>query len=268
MAIIKANFNAYEDGEEYLNRLNQEAENNFRIFLAMLSSYWRSTVDGPNYAREFKSMALSMARIRLALDDIKSDVDYRTTRAEFVYQVMTSMLFSKEAADPGFSDEDFAAFLRQLVLVYFKGSVPASVQTAVELVTGGMKVLVSENFKEARKAGSGFDISDEHTFNVDVFLPSPGSIDVFLAEKNIRILLGIIRPAHTLYRLKFVLEDEYFGNQTDIQPSKVTDEFGFDLSNYGYEDFRKFVDGVYGVDPLGVKKPAHVKGEDHSGSNW
>jgi len=264
--IIRANLNAYEDGEEYLNRLNQEAENNFRVFLALLSSYWRSTVDGPNYTRELKSMAIATARIRIALDDIRSDVDYRTTRAEFLYQILTSMLFPGEAADPGFADQDFGNFLRQLVVVYFAGSVPPSIQKAVELVTGGMRVLVTENFQEARKPGSGFDISDEHTFNVDVFLPSPGSIDVFLAEKNIRLLLGIIRPAHTLFRLKFVLQDEYMGNKTDLQPAKVVDAFTFNLSNYGYEDFRRFVEGIWGIDPLGVKKRKHVTGEDHSGS--
>ena len=267
MAIVRVNLNAYEDGEEYLTRLSQEVDKNFRIFLAMLSSYWLSTVDGPNYARELKAMAIAMARIRISMDDIRSDTDYRTTRGEFLYQVLTSMLFPGEAADPGYSDVDFANFLGELVKVYFKGSVPASVQNVVELVTGGMKVLVTEDFREARKSGSGFDISDEFTFNVDVFLPSPGSIDVFLAERNIRILLGIIRPAHTLYRLKFVLQDEYVGQRTDLQPEKVVDSFGFNLSNYGYEDFRKFVDGVLGLDLLGVKKPVHVSGEDHS-NDW
>lgn len=267
MSIVRVNLNNYEDGEEYLGRLSQEADTNFRVFLALLSSYWRSTVDGPNYARELKAMAISMARIRIALDDVRADVDYRSTRAEFLYQILTSMLFPREAASPDFGDVDFAEFLRELVKVYFAGSVPPSMEKAVELVTGGMSVLITENFQEARKPGSGFDISDEHTFNVDVFLPSPGSVDVFLAEKNIRILLGIIRPAHTLYRLKFVLQDEYVGNKTDLQSAKILDSFAFDLSNYGYEDFRKFVEGINGIDSLGVKKPVHVTGEDHS-ADW
>ena len=265
MPIVRVNLNDYEDGEEYLNRLNQEAENNFRVFLVLLSSYWKSTVDGPNYARELKAMALSTARIRLAMDDIRADVDYRTTRTEFLYQILTSMLFPGASADPGFADLDFVEFLRELVKVYFAGSVPESMKKAVELVTNNMEVLITENFKEARKPGSGFDISDEHTFNVDVFLPSPGSIDVFLAEKNIRILLGIIRPAHTLYSLKFVLKDEYVGNKTSLQSEKILDAFSFDLSNYGYEDFRKFVEGISGIDPLGTKKSVHVTGENHDG---
>lgn len=264
MAIVKVNLNDYEDGEEYLARLNREAEINFKVFLAMLSSNWQSSVDGPNYARELKSMAVAVSRIRLALDDVRADVDYRSTRAEFLHQVLTSMVFPDEVANPNYADSDFGEFLRQIVRVYFSGSVPASMGKAVELVTDGMKVVVAENFKEARKSGSGFDISDEHTFNVDVFLPSPGSIDVFLAEKNVRILLGIIRPAHTLYRLKFVLNDEYTGNKSDLEPNKVLDSFTMDLSSYGYEDFRRFVEGIEGVDKLGVKKSRSIRGESHS----
>lgn len=267
MPLVRVNLNTYEDGEEYLNCLDQEAENGFRILLTMLSSYWQSTVDGPNYARELKAMALSMARIRLALDDVRADTDYRTTRAEFLYQVLGSMLFPGEMANPGLADTDFGQFLRNIVSVYFSGSIPSSMQRAVELVTGGMAVKITENYAEARKPGSGFDISDEHTFNVDVFLSSPGAIDVFLAEKNIRILLDIIRPAHTLYRLKFVLQDEYVGNKTDTEPAKINDAFTFILSNYGYEDFRRFVEGIKGIDPLGTKKSVHIDGEDHS-ADW
>jgi hypothetical protein len=271
--IVRVNLNAYESGEEYLNRLRDEAENNFRIFLSMLSSYWQSSVDGPNYARELKAMAISMSKIRLALDDVRTDTDYRLTRAEFIYQTLSSILFPGEIPNPDLADLDFGTFLRNIVKVYFKGSIPDSIQKAVELVTGGMKVLITENFEEARKPGSGFDISDEHTFNIDVFLSSPGAIDVFLAEKNIRILLSIIRPAHTLYRLKFVLQDEYVGNQTKtedglmLEPSKILDAFQMALSNYGYEDFRKFVLGIEGLDYLGVKKPVHVTDEDHGG-DW
>jgi hypothetical protein len=269
MAIVKVNQNAYESGEEYIGRLNQEAEVNFKALLTMLSSYWQSTVDGPNYAREIKAVAIAMSRIRIALDDVKSDGDYRSTRAEFLYQVLGSMLFPGEMANPSHNDADFAAFLRNLVKTYFAGSVPASIKAAVELVVDGMQVRVTENYVEARKPGSGLDISDEHTFCVDVMLSSPGSIDAFLAEKNTRILLDILRPAHTLYKLKFVLRDEYLGNRTKegdlvIEPSKVSDSSRFDLSSYGYEDFRKFVEGIEGLDPLGAKKSVFVENEDHS----
>jgi hypothetical protein len=268
MAIIRVNFNTYEEGEQYLNRLSTEANKNFRVFLTLLSSYWQSTIDGPNYAREIKAMAIELARIRLALDDVRTDTYYDRVRADFLYQVLTSVLFPQDAGPPntGLSDLDFRDFLLEIVRIYFQGSIPKSMEDAVELfVTGQVQVI--EAFEEARKPGSGFDISDQFTFYIDVILDSPGSTDVFLADKNIRILLNIIRPAHTLYKLRFILQDEYFGQQDPDpdanRPHKMTDAFSFVLSSYGYEDFRRFVEGVDGIDLLGTKKAVAVTAEDH-----
>jgi len=264
MALARINFNTFEEGEEYQNRLIQEASREFKIFLAMLSSYWQSTIDGPNYTREIKAMVIELSRIRLALDDVRADIAYTNTRTEFMYQVISSMMFPGEIPDPEFNDKDFRAFLIQILNAYFKGSVPSSIQDVVELLVNG-QVIIKENFEEARKSGSFFDISDQFGFTVDVILDSPGSTDVILAEKNIRILLNIIRPAHTLYRLRFIIRDEYIGqkDETKGQFSKIKDAFNWTLSNYGYEDFRKFVEGIDGVDPLGFKKIKSVTGEIH-----
>lgn len=264
MALVRVNFNTFEEGEEYFNRLIQEASQEFKIFLAMLSSYWQSTIDGPNYTREIKAMVLEMSRIRLALDDIRSDITYTNTRTEFIYQVISSMMFPGEIPDPGLSDQDFRDFLLQILGTYFKGSIPSSLQNIVELLVNG-QVIIKENFEETRKPGSFFDISDQFGFTVDVILDSPGSMDIILAEKNIRILFYIIRPAHTLYRLRFILKDEYTG-QKDAEKgqfSKMKDAFNWILSNYGYEDIRKLIEGIEGVDFLGSKKIKSVTGEVH-----
>jgi hypothetical protein len=265
MALVRINFNTVEEGEEYLSRLNDEANRNFQVFLALLSSYWQSTIDGPNYAREIKAMSIAMARIRLALDDVRSDTYYTSLRTDFLYQNLTSVLFPQAAGapDPQLADVDFRTFLQQIISIYFAGSVPESIQKSVELFVNGT-VIVKENFLESRMPASGLDISDEFGFSIDVILASPGATDVFLAQQNIRILLNIIRPAHTLYRLRFILQDIYTGQQGPFQPNKVVDSFTFDLSNYSYEDFRKFVEGVDRIDLLGTKKAVLVTGEDHS----
>lgn len=272
MPIIRLNFNTYENGEEYLYRLEEEANRHFQVFLTLLSSYWQSTIDGPNYTREIKSMAIEMARMRLNLEALRKDTYFATTRTDYLYQTLTYLLFppGSKVPNPGLNDLDFRDFLRELINIYFQGSTPLAIKEAVELVTNGV-VVVTENFKEAKKPGSKFDISDQFGFYVDVILDSPVDTDVFLADKNIRILLSIIRPAHTLYTLRFILKDEYLGQSDDgtgqINPNqtkKMLDEFSWVLSNYGYEDFRKLVEGVKGVDDLGVKKVKNVVGEDHS----
>lgn len=274
MAIVRFNLNAFESGEEYLARLDQESGVNFKILLSLLSSYFQSSVDGPNYARELKAAAIELSRIRLSLEEIKQDTDFATTRTEFLYQTVTSVLFPKKDGAPDLrrGDVEFRAFLREIVKIYFAGSIPDSIKKAVELLTDGAEVHVRANYEEARRPGSGFDISDQFGFSVDVILANPGQIDVFLAERNIRILLAIIRPAHTLYTLKFILEDFYLGPgpkplnpPSNVQSNKVKESFTFHLQQYGYEDFRRFVEGVRGIDALGSKTFVAVKDEPHDG---
>lgn len=269
MSLIRINFNTFEDGEEYKVRLTDEANRNLKIFFTLLSSYWLSVIDGPNYARELKAVSIELARLRLALDDVRSDTYYTNTRSEFLFQVLGDAIFpvNATAPDPHLDDLDFRDFLNKILSIYFRGSIPKSMQDAVELLVGkNAEVRIIEYFLEARKPGSGFDISDQFGFGVDIILGSPSDVDVFLADRNIRLLLNIIRPAHTLFRLRFILRDEWIGQQNPAigKFAKITDSLSWVLSNYGYEDFRKFVEGIDGVDLLGAKKLKHVTAESHS----
>jgi hypothetical protein len=280
VSIIRVNQNVFETGEEYNNRLLAESQREFNILISLLSSYFQSRIDGPNYARELKAMAIELARLRLTLSDMQNDTYFTSTRGEYLWQVLTVLLFPKTFGKNGGgfptidqTDVQFRTFLQQLVSIYFKGSIPDSIQRAVELVTGGT-VIVRQNYLEARQPASGFDISDEFGFEVDIFLPFVNNVDIFTADKNIRLLLQIIRPAHTIYVLKYILQDAYLGQQqppgpngTSPQPNKVTDSFTFSMSNYSYEDFRRFVLGVAGLDTAGFKKAEQVINEDHS-ADW
>lgn len=271
MPVIRLGSSNTDTGESYLSSLNKESEKNFRIILSLLSSYWQSTIDGPNYAREIKSVAIELSRIRLAMNEVQSDVDWRTTRTEFLHQFVTSFLFPERFGAPDLqkSDVDFRFFLSELVKIYFKGSIPDSIQKVMELLTD-QKVVIRENFKQARNPGSGFDISDEFGFSIDILLPDPGSLNSFLLDKNVRILLSIIRPSHTLYKLRLILQDEWEGtgpttsnNGSDLFSNKMQDSYKWDFSTYNYEDFRKQVLGVERIDELGFKKSYSIFSESH-----
>lgn len=263
MPIIRVNYDTFEQGEEYKNLLENESQANFKTFLSLLSSYWQSDIDGPSYTRELKAMSVALAQLRLSLENVRTDTFYDQTRADFLYQTVTSVLFPKGAPETGLGDLDFRDFLLKVVSIYFQGSVPISMEQAVRLFTGP-NAKIRENFIESRDPSSGLDISDQFGFSFDILLDSPSSIDVIAADKNIRIVLNIIRPAHTLYKLKFILQDEYVGQQTEENLDKVADTFSYVLSNYGYEDFRRFTYGVEGIDALGTKKAINVTAEDHS----
>ena len=268
MAIVRANANAYESGEAYLSRLNIETNNNFSILLALLSSYWKSTVDGPYYARSLKAIAIALSQIRISLDEVYNDSEYALTRGEFINQVVGNLVFPDTQPELPYSDVEYREFLTQVIQLYFKGSIPSSIKSAVDLITGKDSVIYI-NYEEARKPASGYDISDQFGFSIDIALTSPSEIDVFLADYNIRLLLSILRPAHTLYTIRYILSDSYLGNQSipyigPKPPNKIEDAFSFDLFDYRYEDYRKFVLGIYGVDEGGFKKSYSAVAEDHT----
>jgi len=267
MAIIK--YDPTENlGEEYLNRLMQESNRNFQIFMALLSSYWQSKVDGPMYARMLRAMSIELARIRLSLEDVRQDQNFQNTRSEFLYQTLTSILFTEDKGYPDLekSDVEFREFLVEIVKVYFGGSVPASLERVVELLLG-KKIKIRQNFEEARRSGSGFDISDQFGFGFDIIMDSPGEVDSVLLDKNLGILFSIISPAHTLYKIKYIIRDDYEGPdgppEDRLDSYKLRDNLRSVMESYSYEDFRRFVDGVYRVDFLGVKKSRTVIGEPH-----
>jgi len=271
MAIVRANPNAYESGEVYLNALQDETSKNFTLLLGLLSSYWKSNSDGPFYARSLKAIAIALAQVRLNLDQIFNDTEYALTRGEFLNQVVKSLVFPEgQSLELSYSDVEFRELYVELIKIYFKGSIPESIEKAVELVTG-KDVILHINYEDARKPGSGLDISDQFGFSVDIALNSPSEINTILADRNIRVLLHIIRPAHTLYTVRYILNDEYLGNNAlpyigPRKPKKIMDSQEFSIFNYKYEDYRKFALGVYGVDENGFKKSYSILGEDHSSS--
>ena len=268
MGIIRLNSNAYENGEEYVDRLQNETVKNFGILLALLSSYYKARVDGPLYMRSIKAMSIALSQLRINLNNIYDDNDYEATRGEFINQVITYLAFPDDPVDLNASDVEFRTFLVEIIKLYFKGSIPDSIKAGVSLITKKDVGLIV-HYEEARKPGSGYDISDEFGFTVDIVLNNPSDIDVFRADKNIVIFLNILRPAHTLYTIRYILKDAYLGNQAipyvgPRPPPKIKDEFTFILNDYKYQDFRKFVSGVYGVDPGGFKKSYSATFEDHS----
>lgn len=267
--LIRANANAYESGEVYLSRIQEEVNAEFTILRTLLSSYWKSTVDGPNYARNLKAVAIALSQIKTSLDSILDDTNWSATRSEYLYQVITNLVFPKDAPNLETDDSDFQSFLLSVIELYFKGSIPSSIEAGVKLLTGGDVKIVSA-YEAARRPGSGYDISDEFTFAIDILLTNDSQINTMLTDRNIRILMSMIRPAHTLYKIKNILQDSYIGNYKPpttgepYQPNKIVDSGIMDYNDYSYDDFRKFTLGVFGLDPLGFKKAKTIIGEPHT----
>jgi len=260
----RVNFTLQQQGKEYNYRLVQRAQAIFTTLLNLLPSNWISTVEGPNYTVEIKAVSVELARLELALEDVDYDSNFQNTRSEFLYSIIGYLVFlNGKLPVTSFDDVDFKNFLINVIKIYFQGSIPASMKDGVQLfVSEG--VTVTENFLLVRGGASGLDISDEFGFQIDIETLGGAGFppDIFILDANIRLILDIIRPAHTLFRIRYIFRDKYEPNKD--QGGKVLDASKWRLSNYYYDDFRIYPQGLRDRDRLGVKENESVASEDHS----
>lgn len=256
----RVNRTVSQTGREYNLRLVQRAQGIFSQLLNLLPSNYTSTVEGPNYTVELKAVAVEIARLELALEDVYSDTSFATTRSDFLYSIVGYFVFlNGRLPELEFSDAEFRNVLLNLIRIYFQGSIPKSMADVVNLFLSG-DVLVTENFLILRKGGSGLDISDQFGFDVDIVIPLDGGFpdNVFGADATIRHILDIVRPAHTLYRIRYIFQDRYVPTN-----GVIGDAMRWAMSNYYYEDFRSYWGGLRDRDRLGRKTNQRVVSESH-----
>lgn len=261
---LRLNHTIDQKGKEYNLRLLQRAQTIFTTLLNLLPSNYISAVQGPNYTNELKAVAVELARIELTLEDVDTDRDFRTTRSDFLYSIIGYLMLVNGKLPPlEFSDEEFRSFLLNLLRIYFQGSVPQSMVDVVKLFLSG-DIRVTEDFILVRKGASGLDISDQFVFEIDIVAPPGGGFppNVFAADSAIRMVLDLTRPAHTLFRIRYIFNDQYIPNDT---LGKILDTMRWDLGAYYYDDFRAYWQGIQDRDRLGRKVNRAEDDEDHSG---
>lgn len=259
----RVNYTIQQKGKEYNLRLLQRSQTIFTTLLNLLPSNYVSAIEGPNYTVEMKAVAVELARIELALEDINADGQYSTTRSDFLYSIVGYLLLVNNKLPPlVYSDEEFRKFLLNLIRIYFQGSIPDSMKDVVDLFLDG-DITVDENFLLVRGGASGLDISDQFGFSVDVLAPSGGGFppDVFDNDSATRQIMDLMRPAHTLFRIRYIFTDEYIPND---EIGRILDSMRWDMAIYYYDDFRSYWRGVRDRDRLGKKVTECVTGEDHS----
>jgi len=257
----RVNFDISRSGKEYNLRVLQRAQVIFTNLLNLLPSNYISAVAGPNYTLELKAIAVELAKIELALEDVDFDRDFEHTRSEFLQSIIGYLLFMNGRIPPlDYNDEEFRRFFISLIKIYFQGSIPKSIHDAVALFfTQEFKVL--ENFLLTRSGASGLDISDEFGFQIDIFTNNVFPTDLFSLDSALRIILDLIRPAHTLFRIRFIFQDFYVPNQPT---GTVLDSMRWRMAAYYYEDFRVYCGGIRDRDRLGHKVNQSVTNESHS----
>lgn len=255
----RVNYSVTASGREYNLRLLQRAQPIFTQLLNLLPSNYISAVQGPNYSNELKAVAVELARLELALEDVDRDRCFETTRPEFLYSIVGYfLLLNGRVPQMEFSDVAFRDLLINLIRIYFQGSVPESMTDVMKLLLSG-NVQLTENFLLIRRNTGAYDISDQFGFDLAIETGGVFPPDVFSKDQLVRQLLNILRPAHTLYRLRFVFRDEYIPTY-----GEVLDAMRWHLASYYYDDFRAYCGGVRDLDRLGRKVNQQVVAEDHS----
>jgi hypothetical protein len=260
----RLNYTLEQKGKEYNLRLLQRAQTIFTNLLNLMPSNYVSAVQGPNYTIELKAVAVELARIELALEDVNRDREFSTTRSDFLYSIVGYLMLVNGRLLPlEYSDEEFKSFLLNLLRIYFQGSVPESMADVVKLFFTG-DIRVTEDFLLVRAGASGLDISDQFSFDVDVVIPLGGGFppNVFQNDAVIRMILDLTRPAHTLFRIRYIFSDKYIPNDT---VGRILDAMRWHLGAYYYDDFRAYWQGIRDRDRLGKKVNRTVTAEDHTG---
>jgi hypothetical protein len=241
----------------------QRAQTIFSTLLGLLPSNYASSVQGPNYTQALKAVAVELARLELALEDVDRDRAFATTRSDFLWSIVGYLvLVNSKLPELGFSDEDFRNFFLNMIRIYFQGSIPESMADAVRLFISG-DIQVTEQFLLLRQGASGLDISDEYGFTVDYIAPPGGGFppNLFESDSAIRQILDLVRPAHTLYRIRYIFTDTYIPNDTI---GRILDAMRWRMGIYHYDDFRSYWAGIRDRDRLGKKVNQCVVGELHS----
>lgn len=257
----RLNYTVAQSGREYNLRLLQRAQPIFTQLLNLLPSNYVSAVQGPSYTTELKAVAIELARLELALEDVDRDRGFDTTRPEFLYAIVGYLaLLNGRVPGVDFNDAEFRALCVNLIRIYFQGSIPQSMGDVVKLFLD-LPLEVRENFLLVRQGASGLDISDQFGFLIDVLTGGSLPLDIFQRDQAVRQLLDIARPAHTLYQLRYVFTDQYLPNDTY---GKVIDAMRWELSTYYYDDVRGYCQGLRDRDRLGRKATQTITAEDHS----
>src|SRR5277367_5015828 len=159
----RENYTIQQQGREYQLRLAQRAQSIFTALLNLLPSNYVSTIQGPNYTTELKAVAVELARIELALEDVSWDYNFgalqneQSTRSDFLWSIIGYLVLVNNQIPPlEFSDQAFKSFLLSLIGIYFQGSIPKSMADVAELLIQG-NVTVTESFLLVRQGASGLD---------------------------------------------------------------------------------------------------------------
>jgi hypothetical protein len=224
------------------------------VFQQLLPSNYVSQVQGPWYSMQFQAMAEQIAKIQCVAQEAFADSFWEYTRPEFLYQILGLLVFPDALTDgiPTIrGDLSYRDFMREMVKLILEGATKDNVQSGLELLTDATVEIIERGVEARQDPNSAWGDDDLFTFEINmegvpreitraaVGLPGDGTVelgrfpdDSTILQENVFHVLKALKPAHTLYDMRFLFRDA-FG---DV----FSDEMSCNSSSYYYEDFRRY----------------------------
>jgi hypothetical protein len=236
-------------GQSYIDARRQVVAQVMDLFRRNLPSNYVSTVNGPFYTLQFQALAERIAEFQITASQVFRDAEYDLVRSEYLWETLGSLVFPQSTArNGGFpqidGDKLYRDFLRGMVVCLLQGATKSSVGQGIGLLTD-QTVTVVERFIDARTPGSEWTNLDTFAFDV---LVEGLSGDPFILRENALRVLTALRPAHTIFTYANLMRDEF--------ASPTGDAYAWALSQYGYEDTRRYCGGADAVRGTAGTTPA------------
>ena len=241
----------------------QQVDRIMDVFLQMLPSNYVAQVQGPFYTLQFQAIAETIADFQITAQEAFADSDYDYMRPEFLFQLVGTMVFPDASTD-GYptlkGDLTYREFMKRMVALLLQGATKATVEGGLGLLSDAAWTVIEKAIaarSEGKRTwdktagawkmqpGSAWGLADQFEFEVNASYIDPTTglerfpLDPFILQENVRIVLRALKPAHTLYDYRHLFT-EAFGDF-------FTESSSWDLSNYYYEDLRKFCCGAKGI---------------------
>jgi hypothetical protein len=210
-------------------------------FRSVLPSNYVSQVNGPWYTLQFQAMLEQLVDAQLTANEVLKDSSWDFTRPEFLWQALGTLVFPGGGVPRIDGDVRYREFLRGMVRLLLQGATTQSMKEGVELLDPDLVVQVVENYLATppRDPVGGKTLLDQ--FGVEVFVSTASGgfpADPFVTERNARMVLAALKPAHVLYTYSYLFTDAF---------EKVADDEGglsLALDTYYYDDARKYCEGA------------------------
>lgn len=223
-------------GQDYQDRVRQLVENILDVFYQVLPSNYVSQVTGPFYTLQFQAAAEQVAKIQIELQEAFYDSDFDITRPEFLFQIIGSLVFPDQGEGIPQIDGDvsYRTFLQRMVLLLLQGSTNPTLIEGLQLLTDANVEVIEMGIEARDTVGSAWSFNEQHIIEVNISTEDGQSFpdDPFVLQENARLVLEALKPAHVLYRFRFLFREVF--------EQLFTDEATWTLDIYRYEDFRKY----------------------------